>query len=521
MEDCYFWFMKKSYILIIVLFIFSCQAEKEYAVFEEETAHLRDAALKPFYHGVASGDPLHNSLVIWTRVTPETKLPEIAVKWEIASDSLFNNVVKSGDYMTNPERDYTVKVIVDSLIAGTSYYYRFNALEANSQIGTTKTAPEKAENIRFAVVSCSNYQFGPFNAYGNIAKDQSLDAVIHLGDYIYEYGKGVYGDSTTQRFHLPAHEIISLQDYRTRYAQYRLDPDLRAVHAQHPFITVWDDHEIANDSYSTGAQNHQDDEGDYEDRKNAAVQTYHEWMPVRKVSPLYRKFSYGNLVDLIMLDERLAGRTAPLASINDPGINDSAQRMLGEKQLAWFKNQLTESEAKWKVIGNQVIFSYLNWGYKTFNINLDSWDGYPYERNELAKLIQNNSLENIIFITGDTHSSWAFEVTHDPFNHYNSATGEGAYAVEFGVTSVNSGNSDERFPTDSVRAHEKTIVNTAINPHLKYANLRDHGYMILSLTDSVAQANWHYVQHMDKRSSAEKESVTVSGKAGSSNILDL
>lgn len=513
--------MKNLLLLLIISFLFSCTNEKEYPALIEETAHLRNEALKPFYHGVASGDPFQNSVVIWTRVTPETQLPEIKVLWEVASDSLFNEIVNTGAFVTNPERDYTVKVIVEGLEPGTSYYYRFKSLNATSMVGSTKTAPQQSDEIRFAVVSCSNYQFGPFNAYGNIAKDDSLDAVIHLGDYIYEYGSGVYADTTTARFHLPKNEIISLQDYRTRYAQYRLDPDLRAVHARHPFIAIWDDHEIANNSYVTGAQNHQEDEGSYEKRRDAAVQTYYEWMPIRQVNPLYRKFSYGNLVDLIMLDERLAGRTAPLDSITAPGINEADQKMLGNEQLDWFKNQLTQSDARWKIIGNQVIFSYLDWGFKTFSMNLDSWDGYPYERNEIAQLIQKDSLQNIIFITGDTHSSWAFEVTHEPFKNYDQTTGKGAYAIEFGVTSVNSGNSDERYPTDSVKAHEKVIVNSPVNPHLKYANLRDHGYMILSLTDSQAQANWHFVEHLKIRSNEEKKGMKATVKAGKSNILEF
>lgn len=513
--------MRKLFALLLLSLVLSCTSEKEYPVFEEETAHLRNEAFKPFYHGVASGDPYQNSVVIWTRVTPETKLPEITVEWEIASDSLFKEVIKKGEQVTDLDRDYTVKVIVDGLEAGGAYFYRFMALEEFSTIGSTKTAPKQSENLSFAVVSCSNYQFGPFNAYGNIAKDHSIDAVIHLGDYIYEYGSGVYADTTAGRFHLPKNEIISLQDYRTRYGQYRLDPDLKAAHAQHPFIAIWDDHEIANNSYTSGAQNHQEDEGSYEERRNAAVQTYYEWMPVRKVNPLYRKFSYGNLVDLIMLDERLAGRAAPVDSITDPRINAIDQTMLGEEQLGWLKDQLAESDAKWKVIGNQVIFSYLDWGFKRLSLNLDSWDGYPHERNEIAKHIQTDSLQNIIFITGDTHSSWAFEVTHEPFQHYNQATGEGAYAVEFGVTSVNSGNSDERFPTDSVRAHEDLIVNSSINPHLKYANLRDHGYMILSLTDSLAQANWRFVKHLRTSSGDEKKGMRATVKAGKNNSLNL
>lgn len=440
----------------------------------------------PFYHGVASGDPLSDRIVIWTRITPKDSLDAIQVEWEIATDKEFSDIVNQGTLATSPARDYTVKVDVTQLHPNTQYYYRFTALEATSPLGKTRTAPDtNTELVNFAMASCSNYEFGSFNAYRAIANEQDLHAVLHLGDYIYEYGPGVYGDSASQRIHYPAKELITLEDYRLRYSQYRLDSNLSAAHQNHPFITIWDDHEIANNSYKDGAQNHQDDEGDYLKRKAAARQAYYEWLPVRESKELYRSFSYGDLVDLIMLDERLAGRSAPPDSLSDPKINQS--KMLGDEQLGWFLDKLSSSEAQWKVIGNQVIFSYLNWGHKTFNINLDSWDGYPVERDSIKSLIINNNIDNVVFVTGDTHSSWAFEVTDSLNENYI------PFAVEFGTTSINSGNSNESYPTDSVILHEQKITNSQLNPHLKFANLRDHGYLLLKLTPEAATAVWKYV----------------------------
>jgi len=318
---------------------------------------------------------------------------------------------------------------------------------------------------------------------------------VHLGDYIYEYGPGSYGDTTIGRFNLPAKEIITLQDYRTRYSLYRLDKDLRNAHGNHPFINIWDDHEIANDSYKDGAQNHQEDEGSYESRKNAAVQVYYEWLPIRENGDLYRSFRYGDLMELIMLDERLEGRTEPVDSLTDPALEDPGRSMLGAEQLSWLKEKLSKTSSTWKVIGNQVIFSYLNWGFvPNWTINLDSWDGYPAEQKNLANFIKDEEIDNVVFITGDTHSSWAFEVSVDPFESYNAQSGEGAIAVEFGTTSINSSNSNERYADSLVVEHEQKIVNSPINPHLKYANLRDHGYLILNVKEERTTATWYYVE---------------------------
>ncbi len=515
--------MKSVFFIPFFLLFIACTSQKEADLPTPPTdgiAVFYEPSLKPFYHGVASGDPLSDAVIIWTRVTPRDSLDAIDVEWEVSISDEFQTVFRSGSFKTSPARDYTVKVDVQGLEPNTYYYYRFKALNAVSTTGRTRTTPVAAmDSIKFAVASCSNYEWGYFNAYGRIADRDDLNAVLHLGDYIYEYGPRSYGDTTLNRIHYPAREIITLEDYRLRYSQYRLDKDLNAAHAMHPFITIWDDHEIANNSYVEGAQNHQPEEGDYVTRRESARKAYYE-LPVRESTgqKLYRSFSYGELADLIMLDERLAGRTAPADSLSDPTLKDSTRTMLGKEQLSWFENTLSGSTATWKVIGNQVIYSYLNWSQPTFNINLDSWDGYPLEQKRIADLIRDNDIKNVVFVTGDTHSSWAFEVSVDPFDDYNPTTGEGAFAVEFGTTSINSSNSNERFPTDSVIAHEQKIVNSEINPHLKYANMRDHGYMILTLTQGTARADWYYVSTLKEPSTEEARGKSVTVNSGETRL---
>lgn len=506
-------------LLLLLFLVWACQNKETYPHLTENTESFRDASLRPFFHGVASGDPLPNAVIIWTRVTPITQEPSVEVIWEIAIDKTFNNIAATGTLTTGPEKDYTVKIDIDSgLTAGTNYFYRFKALGGVSMVGKTKTAPETASEVRFAVVSCSNYEWGYFNAYARVAEERNINAVLHLGDYIYEYGPGRYGDTTIGRFNIPPREIVSLQDYRDRYALYRLDPDLQAAHANHPFINIWDDHEITNDSYKEGAENHQPEEGDYTTRKGIARQVYYEWLPIRESPLLYRAFSFGDLADLIMLDERLAGRTKQADSLTDVTLQSEERSMLGAEQLDWFGQQLKNSEAQWKVVGNQVIFSHLNWGFPSFNINLDAWDGYPVEQQKVANLIRNNAIENIVFLTGDTHSSWAFEVTNQPQKGYNPETGEGAFAVEFGVTSINSSNSNERAPTDSVLIHETKIVNTSINPHLKYANMRDHGYLVLSLDSEKAQATYKYVATLRERDQRVRTETVLQVNSGEAKL---
>ncbi|RZS90743.1 alkaline phosphatase D family protein [Aquimarina brevivitae] len=290
----------------------------------EALSNYYDSSLAPFYHGVASGDPLQDAVIIWTRVT--TNSLSVQGFWKVSTTPDMNSVVSQGQFTTNQSKDYTVKVDVTGLQPFTTYYYQFEAEGKNSIIGRTRTAPAKTamvDNLRFAIVSCSNYQGGYFNAYNQITKRSDIDAVIHLGDYIYEYETGGYGDnSLTDRGHVPNNETITLDDYRVRHSYYKLDPMLRNVHRQHPFITIWDDHEFANDANQFGAENHQPaTEGDWQTRKNNAYKAYFEWMPIRANSieeyRLYRKISYGNLVDLIMLDTRIEGRDTQVDSSKD------------------------------------------------------------------------------------------------------------------------------------------------------------------------------------------------------------
>ena len=461
---------------------------------------------RAFPHGVASGDPLPDGVVIWTRIN--SKADTVGVEWELANDREFDDVLYFGKVITGPERDYTVKIDVGGLLPDQFYYYRFRGEGGKSVVGRTRTAPSKgAEKMRLAIVSCANYEAGFFNAYGRIADRKDINAVVHLGDYIYEYGPGVYGDTTLGRIHRPAKELVTLDDYRTRYAQYRMDRALSRVHKEHPFIMIWDDHEIANNAHSTGAQNHQPDkEGGYSIRKSAAQQAYLEWMPLREQDndQIYRNLKFGNLAELIMLDERLAGRSTPVKNAKEPGFKDGTRTMLGQEQYQWFCEQLEGCDAAWKIIGNQVLFSDLSLKEFTPNrpLNLDAWDGYPVEKKRVMNFFDKMGLNNLIFVTGDTHASWAFEVPKS-MSKYKKDKG-GIVAVEFGTTSISSSNYDERYPVDTVRAIEKQFMGSGKNPHLKYVNLRHHGYLLLTLTPLAAKAEWWYVDTVRRPSKKER-----------------
>jgi len=253
----------------------------------------------------------------------------------------------------------------------------------------------------------------------------------------------------------------------------------------HPFITIWDDHEITNNAYTAGAQNHQEDEGDYGIRRDIARQVYYEWMPIRdnKAKEHYRAFRIGDMASLIMLDERLEGRTEPAAKEEE--ISDD-QKMLGAKQLAWFKDELDKSSTQWKIIGNQVIFSDMDlsnvYGMK---VNLDAWDGYPSEKEEIIDYLRAQEIANTVFLTGDTHCSWAFDVADDGGEHV---------AVEIGATSISSANIDSYTTQDSAKIAEKRIHQD--NPHLRYTNIRDHGYVVITLSGDEGKADYYYIDDL-------------------------
>ena len=509
-------------LLALVLLVLACNKTEQVPIFDDGTSNYFDATQAPFYHGVASGDPLTDAVLLWTRVTPEFE-GNIEGKWTVATDEAMQNVVQSGTFSTGKEQDYTVKVDVSGLQAGTYYYYQFEALDKKSPMGRTKTAAKEAtEQLQFAIVSCSNFEAGYFNAFNRIANLENIDAVLHLGDYIYEYQVGTYGDTTLGRHHLPNKEIIELQDYRTRYAQYRLDKDFQKAHQMHPFITIWDDHEITNNAYKTGAQNHQpEEEGDFNVRKNAARQAYYEWLPVRDnaAKNLYRSFSYGPLVDVIMLDERLAGRSQQVDSINQADYRSAERSMLGATQLDWFKTQLSNSKAQWKLIGNQVIFSQLDISALGWRgaANLDAWDGYPAEQENIINFLKTNAIDNVVFVTGDTHRAWAFEVPEsiEAYKQDPKAT----VAVEFGATSVTSANTDERVSMDTVLMIEQRSMDPQYNPHMKYNNQHDHGYILLTLNAEEARAAFQVVETIKEKSDKESTDRTISVKSGTHELI--
>jgi len=511
---------------------------------------LYQAELAPFYHGVASGDPLPGGFIIWTRVTlPENQKPRrgpLPVQWQVARDPEMTQIVRRGTVLTSDKRDFTVKVDVRGLPAGSTYYYRFVALGTNSMIGKTKTAPRGGvEQLKFAVVSCSNYEWGYFSGYDRIAERTDLDAVIHLGDYFYEYADNASYSSPVirdERVLFPAHETVTLQDYRTRLATYRLDPNLRRAHQQHPFIVIWDDHESANDGWTGGAENHDPaTEGDWKARKAASKKAYFEWMPIRENSAgVSRSLSYGSLMELIMLDTRLEGRDEQINDVTSPALYAPDRTLLGESQKMWLKDELASSKATWKILGNQVIFSEFNIGFaaaldpsftpealeSTF---LDIWDGYPAERSELVNFIATEDIGNVVFLTGDFHSSFAFDVVDPAFGNpfYNPATGAGAVAVEFATPSLSAANFDENLDPGTSALLE-SFINQPLptpfgpinfNPHMKYVDLDRHGYFVLSVTPEAVQADYYYLADILVAQTTESWGAGFISAVGSNHLV--
>lgn len=442
-----------------------------------------------FPYGVASGDPLPNAVMLWSMLDTAAARTDSLVSWQISLRKDFGRVIKSDTLHTSRKRRFSIKVDVRGLTPNTTYYYRFQHHGSWSAVGRTRTAPASGSSpeVRLAIVSCNALEWGYMNAFGRIAERNDLNAVVHLGDYIYEYASGAYGDTTLGRLHEPRHEVLTADDYHIRYAQYRRDPQLMAVHAVHPFICVWDDHEVANDSNTTGAENHDTlTEGSYLTRMTAAKEIYYNWMPVREQASgaIYRRFSFGNTAELHMLDERLAGRDQPATSFSPVELADTSRRMLGEAQFQWLCRGLRQSEARWPLIGNQVLFSELDLSdiLPQYAVNVDAWDGYAYEQQRLKDSLAHYGNNNTIFLTGDTHCSWYFDV--------NDEHGE-RLAYELATPSVSSANYDEFISGwDTLTIARYRLFRD--NEHLQYANIRDHGYLYLELNQEAVNAEFHY-----------------------------
>ena len=528
--------MKKKYVVASVLTLLvavsttSANAVIPAALADTRFGMFYDESLQPFYHGVASGDPLSDRVIIWTRVTPQSQDP-VEVNWKVSTDPYLINIVQSGSYVTDSDKDYTVKIDVDGLEPGTIYYYGFSSSGANSLTGRTKTTPVgETDRVRLGVVTGSNYQWGRFNGYANLAKRNDLDAFIHTGDYFYEYESGRYAHPNLQgRDHFPDKELLELDDYRLRFSQYRLDSDLMRLHQQLPMIAQWDDHEHANDSWVDGAENHNPEtQGDWDERLAASVQAYSEWMPVRMDSPedrnIYRSFSYGNLLDLFMTESRIVGRDEQLrgkgatGEIDEAELYDPSRSLLGEEQFNWLVSGLTNSTAKWKIVGTSVMMSQLFMADQYGN--MDSWDGYPVERETLFATVAQSGVSNFGSISGDYHTGFASNLV--PLNSYQqyAETGMGSVGFEFTTPSITSANFNEQ---EAFTLPDGTVINPLAmnlperhpitlqveqaagqyNPHMKYMNIDQHGYMLVDFSQQKVQAEYYYTDTLLEQSSVE------------------
>ncbi|MEQ8558691.1 MAG: alkaline phosphatase D family protein [Henriciella sp.] len=514
-----------------------------------------------FDHGVASGDPLSDRVVFWTRITPsdEDTTTPIPVSLTVARDREMKAIVSHALTEATPGRDFTVKVDAEGLEAGTEYFYQFTAKTAagdvTSPVGRTKTlAASGSAPVKFAVISCSNFPFGYFNVYDEIGKRTDLDAVLHLGDYIYEYGVDGYGGTIGQeldRNHEPPMEIVTLGDYRMRHAQYKRDPMLQAAHAAAPWLCTWDDHESANNAYRTGAENHQPEtEGNWTDRKQAAVQAYLEWMPVRDpqagraTGAIYRQFDFGDIATVFCLESRLTGRSdeiswgAELAGVEPDAIptkatevmqrvQNESRTMLGKVQEDWLDKGLkrsTSSGKAWQVLANQVIMAEVKppnlvetltpeqqaaqesyvaamipFSQLGLPFNLDAWDGFPAARDRLYASAEAAGAR-LVTVTGDTHTAWA-NTLHD-----RSGAQRG---VEFGCTSVTSPGLGE-YVNDVPNMGE---LFADANRDVDWYDPDGHGYTLVTLTaDTVTSDFFKASTITDKAYSMEKVATFVTAR---------
>ena len=500
-----------------------------------------------FLHGVASGDPLNDRVILWTRVTPARsgEQAEIPVRWQMATDPAMQLVVAYGATAASAQSDYTVKVDAVGLLPGHVYYYQFAIDGEKSAVGRTKTLPRAdVQQVRMAVFSCSNYPAGYFNVYADAAKQNDIDVGLHIGDYIYEYESTGYACAHAEelgRVSEPRELLLRLDDYRRRYAQYRTDPDQQAVHAAMPFITVWDDHEFADDTWRDGSVDHKVSKyGPFEMRKLAAMTAYHEWMPIRLPDPsapdkIYRSFDFGGIVSLHMLDTRLIGRDQQLmlSSYYDEHRRFDAEKykqdlyspnrqMMGREQMAWLENQVKNSNARWQMLGQQVLMARMEYptavvmgecnctnyaalkkraaadpaclnekekrwlSGTTLPCYLDSWDGYQNER-ELVFQIMQRHRKNMVVLAGDTHNAWASDL--------RDAQGR-QVGVEFATASVSSPGMEGAYPDRDPEDVAAMMVDL-IEP-LYYARTSKRGYMIVTATHEQVRCDWRFVDTVYK-----------------------
>ncbi|HIQ35937.1 MULTISPECIES: alkaline phosphatase D family protein [Acinetobacter] len=508
-----------------------------------------------FEHGVASGDPLQDRVILWTRLTPNEASARLQVTWQIAKDQEFKQIIKTDKVTTSASQDFTVKVDATGLIPDQSYFYRFIFGDKISPVGQTKTLPTTTTKVSFAVCSCSNYPAGYFYVYREMAK-QNVDVVIHLGDYIYEYGADGYATEDAEKLGrtLPVDnnkEIIKLDDYRKRYALYRKDKDLQAAHHRHPFIVIWDDHELANDTWKDGAENHQENEGSFLDRKLAALQAYFEWMPIRPVDDqhvkIYRQFDFGNLVQLTMLDTRIIARDEQLDYANyltatglditkfQADLTNPARTLMGFEQRDWLLGKLQQSTATWNVLGQQILMAKMFIPAELLLSLAEITSGNP-SADTLAKMnmqitelvtlkvrLQNNDptlteQEKARVLTTAPYNLDAWDgyftereilygtlaqlkkkivvLAGDTHNAWSSNlySKDGAYVgVELATSSVSSPGLEKYLNIPLAQLQQFEFAFKTLIDELNYCNLNQRGYLVVQFDNAQVQSQWNFV----------------------------
>jgi len=453
--------------------------------------------LVTFRHGVASADPLPDGVLLWTRCTTEGCSP-VPVDWWLGMSEDGSDPIATGTVAAADDSDYTVHVDVRGLEPSTTYWYGFRAGGAASRTGRTRTAPAPGgpERLRIGLASCANWPCGFFNAYANLAA-RDLDLVVHVGDYIYETDSASARKGAV-RAHRPGGMIYDLAGYRARHAQYRLDPDLQALHARHPVAAVWDDHEFAGGAWRDGATNHDPRRhGLWSDRRAAAARAYFEWIPVRPRLPgtVHRTLHLGALGDLVLLDTRLFGRDRPANNGVGPArrISYRDRSLLGDDQWRWLEGEVSASTARWLLVANQVMMAplrALNVG-GGLGVNSSQWDGYPAERDRFYELLRRTGWgANVAVLTGDLHSSWASDLP---------------VGAEFVTPSVTTDSfADTVLPSFPGAAWLARRIFLSQNRHVRMGDIRRHGYVVVEVTEDDLQADWWHVETIDRRDRAER-----------------
>ncbi len=498
--------------------------------------------LTGFTHNVASGEPGPDSVLLWTRYKPETGGPA-KVRVEISESRDFTKIAGGGQMVTGSWRDHTVKITVDGLAPGKWHWFRFIAPDGTiSPVGRTKTLPVgKTPRFNIAIFSCSNLGFGEFNAYGHAAARGDIDLWLHMGDYIYEYGRGGYDLSAKYSARIfPADEILTLADYRLRYASYRSDPQLQALHANAPMIPNTDDHEGANDTWEGGAQNHTPDEGDWSARRNAAMQVWREWLPVGEQP--WKSYEIGDLATYLRTDTRMIARSKPywhgefmrapdpdkaFAEYRDGPWRDPAMTMLGTEQASWLTKAIAKNAATWTVLGSGTNMGYnstspdaLAWiapdareSSRTYAkqgiaaakaglpYNLDNWGGYPAERARILAAAQRADAD-LVVVTGDSHNAWAFDLPED---------GRPA-GVEFGGHSVSSPGFEQATAGTDPAVITRGMV--AASKELRWMDPSNRGYMHLALTPAAATNEWVFIETVKEKTLATKRGHKMKVRPG-------